>query len=215
MSVALIDNDVLYKTAVYGLALPLLKSAPYGAEQFYILGAARFMISKKLAKRPPVRGPEKALLEFELLLAQISALEPTAEEIALAAELEYLAGQQGHALDGGESQLCAVLITRNHDYLFTGDKRAISAVSALLSQEPCALLAKKLVCLEQLIRQLLEHITPAAVRSAVCLEPDIDRALSNCFACQSKTPDVNHFLEGLNSYVGSIRTGAPSVLHDE
>ena len=77
MSVALVDNDVLFKTAMYGLALSLLKAEPYGAQQFQALGAARFMISKRLAKRPPARGTEVALAEFEALLAQFSALEPT------------------------------------------------------------------------------------------------------------------------------------------
>lgn len=214
MSVALIDNDVLYKTAMYGLARTLFKTEPYGTQQFHALGAARFMITKKLTKRPPTRGADLALSEFESLLLQINALEPTDEEIALAAELEYYAGQQGQALDGGESLLCAALITRGSDYIFTGDKRAITAVGTLLSRGTCASLAGKIICLEQLFIQLLAHTSPTAIRSAVCAEPNVDRALTNCFACNSITPPTEGIFEGLSSYVSSIRTSAPNVLHD-
>lgn len=214
MSVALVDNDVLYKTAMYGLALPLLKAEPYGAQQFHALGAARFMISKRLARRPPTRGAELALAEFEALLAQFDALEPTDGEITLAAELEYLAVQQRQALDGGESLLCAILIKRGCDYLFTGDKRAITAIGTLLFQEGCKSLAGKLICLEQLIKQLLTCVAPIVVRSAVCAEPNVDRALTNCFSCHSTAPVVEGFLEGLNSYVANIHATAPGVLHE-
>lgn len=213
MSVALIDNDVLYKTAMYGLALALLGTEPVGAKQFHTLGAARFMISKKLTRRPPTRGVKLALQEFEALLAKLSALEPTDEEIALAAELEYLASQQGYALDGGESLLCAILITRDCDYLFTGDKRAITAIGLLVPQQGCKPLAGRVVCLEQLFKELLGHVDPAVVRLAVCAEPRVDTALTNCFACHSPTPAVEGFFEGLDSYVGSIDTAAPGVLY--
>lgn len=214
MSVVLVDNDVLYKTAMYGLAISILEAAPYGAQQFHALGAARFMIPKKLCKRPPARGTELALAEFEALFARINALEPTDKEIALAAELEFLASRQGQPLDGGESLLCSILLTRCYGYLFTGDKRAITAVGRLLSQENCKPLAGKLVCLEQLFKKLLAHMAPTAIRSAVCAEPNVDRALTTCFACHSAAPEAEGFFEGLNSYVGSIHNAAPGVLHE-
>lgn len=214
MSIALVDNDVLYKTAMYGLALSLLGTEPFGAKQFHMLGVTRFMISKKLTKRPPARGAELALQEFDALLAKLSVLEPTNDEVVLAADLEYFAGQRGYALDGGESLLCAILLTRGSDYLFTGDKRAIMAIGMLIPQQSCKPLAGRVVCLEQLFKELLSRVDPAVVREAVCAEPKVDTALTNCFACHSPAPAVDGIFEGLNSYVGSIRTAALGVLYD-
>lgn len=215
MSVALVDNDVLYKASMYGLAHSLIDTTPLGALEFHVLGAARFMISKRLAKRPPARGAELALKEFEALFAKLGVLEPTQEEVVLAADLEYLAGQAGQSLDGGESLLCAILIMRAWDLIFTGDKRAITAISTLLSQQAYKPLAGKLVCLEQLFLHLLSVGDPAAVRAAVCCEQQADRALTNCFACHSKAPAIEGFFEGLNSYIKAIRTAAPGVIPND
>lgn len=44
---ALVDNDVLYKTSMYGFAQSIFQTEPYGATQFHILGAAKFIIRKK------------------------------------------------------------------------------------------------------------------------------------------------------------------------
>lgn len=215
MSVALVDNDVLYKTSVYGLAHSLIETKPRGASEFHALGAARFMISKRITKRPPVRGAEAALREFEALLGKLGVLEPTQEEVVLAAELEYLAGQAGQSLDGGESLLCAILITRAWDLVFTGDKRAITAVSMLLPQQVCKPLAGRLVCLEQLFLHLLSVADPVAVRAAVCSERHADRALTSCFACHSEVAATEGFFEGLDSYVRALRAAAPGVLSDD
>lgn len=214
MSKALLDNDVLYKTTMYGLTLPLLNSKPYGAQSFHILGAAKFIIRKKLTRKPPVRGVPQALSEFELVLQQLREIEPTKEEISLAAEFEFCASHENQSLDVGESLLCAVLLLRNKDYIFTGDKRAIITISKLLSLEKARRLAGKLVCLEQLFKHLILHMNPSEIRSSICNALHVDTALTICFHCHSPEYSTQGFIDGLTSYIDSLSTNAPQVLRE-
>lgn len=214
MSNALVDNDIIFKTAQYNLALDLLNSNPYGADTFYMLSAAKFMLRKKLEKYPPLRGKEIALEELESILSSINMLEPLGEEVKLAAEFEYIASQAGKELDAGESLLCAILQLRQLDYIFTGDKRAIYAFEVLI-QEKGLDIAHKVTCFEQLISYLLSCMPFVEVRDRVCKESATDRAMANCFGCRSSDTDIHNCQEGLSSYVKAIREQAPSVLIED
>jgi hypothetical protein len=68
-------------------------------------------------------------------LASVELIEPTVEESTLAAEFESLALAAALPLDAGESQLCAVLVSRNLPLLVTGDKRAITALESLVDSD--------------------------------------------------------------------------------
>jgi hypothetical protein len=214
MASVLVDNDILYKTAMYGLISQLTKSQPFGATEFSMLGAAKYIILRKLSNHPPKRGREVALAEFAESIAVIGELEPSAAEVQAAAELEYVAKQHDLELDAGESILCAVLLSRNSSYIFTGDKRAAIALATLFTKDLGKALAKRLVCLEQLFEHLVRQEAHASVRAAVCAEASVDKALSNCFSCSSSEVDPSSWIEGLSSYIASLRKLAPNVLRD-
>ncbi len=215
MSQALVDNDVLLKTAAYGVLGSLLSSRPYGAATFAMLGTAIYVVPKRLKKR--IASPEQlhpALKEFQDSLSTISLLEPTDAEVNLAADLE-LAAQVGNLdLDVGESILCAVLIHRRIDFLFTGDKRAIAAIGSLTTEGQYQELFGRVVCLEQLILWLLLHAKSVDLCLCICAKPEIDRSLSNCFGCSSRNSSINSILEGIASYTNEIESKAPRVLVD-
>lgn len=215
MGLALVDNDVLLKTAAYGLLGSLLTSRPYGAVTFAMLGTAIYVVPKRLKKR--IVSPEQlqpALKEFQDSLSAISLLEPTDAEVSLAADLE-LAAQVGNLdLDVGESILCAVLIHRRINFLFTGDKRAIAAIGSLTSGGRYQELFGRLVCLEQLILWLLWHVKNVDLCLCICTKPEIDRSLSNCFSCSSRNSSIDSILEGIASYTNEIASKAPHVLFD-
>jgi hypothetical protein len=103
---ALVDNDILLKGACYRL-LATLVAMKCGTDQVGYLGAARFVLSKKI-RRATLRG-DAVEAEAELLgfLAEHEAIETTAEEQALAALLEATAQSVPVNLDTGESQLLA------------------------------------------------------------------------------------------------------------
>lgn len=208
----LIDNDILLKGSCYGLLRDLVaancQSIPVG-----YLAVARFVLGKKL-KKAKLRG-ELAQIESGLntFLSEHESIEPTTEEAGLASEMEASAQAQALPLDTGESQLLAILITRGATSLFTGDKRAITATEKLLDCVPVlATAVGKMKCLEQLVKRVLEGKGLDPMRSSICGEPDVDRALTICFQCFSSCVQLEDALTALESYINDLRKCSPRVL---
>lgn len=208
-----VDNDVIYKSICYGLALQLFLMIPSEIKDVGFLGSARFVVRGRLRRAPPTRGSAVALADFEALLKQTTTLEPTQEEVLLAAELELTAQRLGLNLDGGESQLCIMTARRGFSSIVTGDKRAIAALEVVLATlNKIAELAGKVICLEQLFLRLVAVSDPAPIRAAVCREAGVDRALSVCFGCYSPEMDKESCIEGLQSYIRHLRRDATTIL---
>jgi hypothetical protein len=181
---AVVDNDVLIKLACYRLLQDVLAvfggSVPIG-----ILGVAKFVVTSNIRGSSSINDRESALQNFVVFLAEVEELEPTDDEINLATELEEAATRAAVGLDFGESQLCAIVLSRAIPMLITGDKRAIAAAEVIKSNiGRLAELEGKVVCLEQLVLSLTDRIGHGAIRDRICAEPDIDKSLSICFACR-------------------------------
>lgn len=210
---SLMDNDVLHKATSYGLLQDIINDALARDEKYGVLGAAKHVVRKKLKKRPPSRGFDVALEDFNAIFSHLSELEPTSVEIALAACLEYEAQCLNLELDTGESMLCAVQLTRQLNHILTGDKRAIAAIEELISTKKISgEIASKLICLEQVFQWLLLSHGADYIRAAVCSERDVDRAISNCFSCSSPEISAESSAHGLKSYIISLRQTAPTAL---
>lgn len=208
-----VDNDVLIKGACYRLLAQFIEAA--SAEDVVgVLGAARFVVPKQIAKKCPRRGPALPLADFTAFMQTCSILEPDLQERDLAAVLELAAQRAGLSLDAGESQLCAIVAVRSLASLVTGDKRAIRAAESVLDAEQrFANLAGKLRCLEQIVLTLLTGVRSREdLRAAICGEPAIDTALTICFACFSADPPAGAVTAGINSYIRALRSDAPRVL---
>lgn len=213
MGTAYIDNDILHKFSAYGLLQDLLTIHPFGGCSFFMLGAARYIVRKKLQKKPPTRGIESTLAELDTSFSRIIVIEPAREEINLAAELEFAAQKLNVDLDPGESMLCAAFLIRGGDYIYTGDKRAVYALQALL--ETCSVstvLRNRVACLEQLLLALLDTQQKDLIRSAICAEPLVDKTLTVCFSCRSENANTASWKEGLLSYIKDLHKHAPMVL---
>jgi hypothetical protein len=210
-----VDNDVLHKGAFFQLLSELLRAVA-DAEGCGVLGQARFVVGKRLRKRPPTQGAEAALAYLERAFAGVDIIEPTPQEIAAAAELEVAAQRLAVALDSGESLLAAVACSRKLSRLFTGDKRAIEALEILLRQQVARVehLIGRLVCLEQgFVWMLARELTTIAVcREAICREKAVDTALVICFSCSSPEIPDERCHEGLRAYIESLRAAAPQML---
>jgi hypothetical protein len=211
---AVFDNDVILKGACYGL-LPKMCSAVAPAEQIGALGAAKYVLADAI-RRKKLKGDKSAVLNtLQAFLGAAQVLEPSPEEQKLAADLEEASQRAGLSLDGGESQLCAFVVTRLVPILFTGDNRAIDAIEVLIdSVSILGQICGKVISLEQIIARLLSATTAKDLRTAICAESEVDRALSICFSCSS--PDLssdNHF-EALRSYIGNLRSKAKRILGD-
>jgi len=212
---AVVDSDIIFKGACYGLLDEFLSPVCAAGAPFGVLGAARFVVSKKIIKTNPKKGVTAALRFLGDFLERAAVVEPTEAEQTMAAELELAAQRAGLSFDAGESQLCAVLIYRLTPLLLTGDKRAIQAIEELLdSQDRLATVCGKIKCLEQLVLDLLTVGTnPDALRDMICAEIEIDKTLAICFSCHREDASNQDYAEGLQSYIADLRKRAVRVLY--
>jgi hypothetical protein len=210
--IAVVDNDILIKTACYSLLAALGNAAGGAVSDLGILGAARFVVEKRIGAVGLSGNVDMALAAFREFSKAAVILEPSDGEQSLAAELEYSAQQRGLALDVGESLLSAIVVTRAIPLMLTGDKRAIEAIEYLrgthLQLEP---IAGKVKCLEQLVRVMVQQVGVEQVRKKICAE-HLDKALAYSFSCLQPSVEAQSVLEGLDSYIGDIRGQAPNVL---
>jgi hypothetical protein len=211
---AVIDNDILFKGACYGLLSELLATICSSAELAGVLGSSRFVLPKKIQGSKLRRDKAAALAGlFEFLASRTEELEPTDSEQSMAADLELRALELGLNLDSGESQLCAILVHRVLLLLLTGDKRAIAAMEGLIvADSRLAPLCGKVTCLEQLVLGALAQIGSAQLKSAICAEPETDKALTICFSCGQESVPSSNFAQGLHSYISAVRASASRAL---
>jgi hypothetical protein len=208
----LLDNDVIIKCSCYSL-LQELASDVGPPHTLGVLGAARYVVTGHLRRRPDIRDRTKAQNCFVAFLATVVELEPTEDELILAAEIEEAALRAGVGLDGGESQLCAIAARRGSPVLLTGDKRAIQGAETLMQQvRALRSLRGRLVCLEQAIMGIVHRLGPIVVKARICAEPDADKSLSICFECD-RSPTPSFTPVGLASYVRHLRHQAPTLLY--
>lgn len=211
MANAALDNDVLLKSACYGFFRELVESVPGAPHSPGILGTAKFVLPRALRKRPPT-SLDNAQAELQKLLDELETLEPTVDEVAIAAELEHHAQTLELPMHVGECQLIAIVLARGLRFLLTGDRSALQAAATLnraaaFDLEP---LNGKLICFEQAVYFLAKSQGASWVRDLVCTEVGVDTALRLCFSCSSSDVPEQSWLEGLESYVSALRetTGA-------
>ena len=207
-----VDNDVLFKGACYGL-LDKLVWTTSSSGVMGVLGSARFVVPKKIEKANLNGQPAVALGLFLAFLRQAETLEPTDREQRMAADLELAAQMLGVSLDTGESQLCAIVVQRSLPLLVTGDKRAVAAIESLIDSDArLVAICEKVKCLEQVFLGSVVRHGCATLRTCVCSEPGIDKALSICFSCKTRLLDDATVLEGLQSYIKDLRQRVTRVL---
>ncbi len=213
---ALIDNDILFKGACYGLLDDFVSRVCGTTGKAGVLGAAWFVVSKRIQRARLNKAVESATDNLKAFVSRAAKIEPTEAEQAMAGQFELTALRSGVSLDAGESQLCAVLISRFVPYLLTGDKRAITAIEQLLDSENRLVPVNgKIRCLEQLALDALSGSAGAdSIRSRICSEAHIDKALTICFQCSCLANSGGDYPEGLRSYISDLRKRAPRVLSD-
>ena len=205
----LIDNDIVLKVSAYQIVDETVACTTVDNTLPSILGVARFVLRSKVRRSKVLRDRLKAQYLLETLLSKIQIIEPRPEEIELAAKFEQKATELSLALDTGESQLLAIVMLRGALALITGDKRAIHAIENICGNSGTT---GFIVCFEQLVISLLDSLEFSELRTRICSEPDVDRALSICFSCKGDSADAAGVLSGLTSYVNDLRVSAATVL---
>jgi hypothetical protein len=212
---AVIDNDVLIKTSCYKLIADL-RDGLASSGDVGVLGAARYVVGRRLQRGDRIVDPPSAEAEFNAFLVTAQQLEPSADEVSLATAIEEAAALAALPFDAGESQLCAIAIKRGVPFVVSGDKRAISAAERIgLAVAEMTALANRLLCLEQAILALIDRVGHARVRSAVCAEPAVDKAITICCGCASNAVSRDDMAAGLISYISDLRAAVTTLLHPE
>ena len=207
----LLDNDVALKIAAFQLRVEAVSLLTIDGKTPAILGVGRYVISRKAKKSGRFHDPASVSASLDALLNVLVTVEPSPDEIELAADLEAMGRRAGAEFDVGEAQLLAILLSRGTPALVTGDKRAVAAMPALGRPEA----AGKVLCFEQLLSLIAKHEPASTLRAKICGEPEADRTASVCFACASvdtaklQTGDV---LTALQSYVDDLRARSGNVL---
>lgn len=209
-----VDNDVLIKLSRYNILAEIRHiSCEDGCEgEVGVLTAARFVCASRL-ERAIDRGEAEAssIVTLMSFLASADSLEPTPEELALAARLEDTAQTENIQLDSGESILAAVSAVRRVNML-TGDKRAVVAMESLLKSFPELMeVAGRVICLEQVLVSLSDSLGALNVRVRICADPMADTAIRLVFSCGSEVRD-DFYPTGLISYIDDLRRNAPTML---
>lgn len=207
----LIDNDVLLKVCAYDLVDEFLEL--FASQSLLILPTAPYVVGSVIKRTGRIKDKTRAAANLQRLVAAAAVVEPRADEIQSAAELEERAHQGSFELDGGESILFVLLSNDRAQILLTGDKRAIAAleqVSPSLSKP--ASVTGRIAGLEQLISALILKKSPEEIAVKVCSEPDVDKAIAICFRCSSGNFEPNSAMEGLASYIEDLRRAAPKLL---
>lgn len=181
---ALLDNDAALKLGCYALVEEALSVTTIDGQVPAMLGVGRFVVLNRVRRSSRLADKARASEAVESLLDAVVFIEPEETELQLAAELEARASEAGLELDGGESQLLAVMASRGNPLLATGDKRAIIAMAKVAA----SLAAARVACLEQLIAQILAVASFDHVRGTICAEPGVDQALSICFQDTGSPP---------------------------
>lgn len=202
-----LDNDVVLKLCSYGAGIDLVQVSTVDELPPAILALARFTLTSRVARSKILVEPAIASTQLQTVLSRARLLEPSQEEVEVAADLEAAATLANLAFDTGESQLVAMLISRNGLGFITGDKRAARAMSVILPQ-----LEARLFCLEQILYTIVARAGVEPLRSSVCRERATDRAISNCFQCSSPDIEQGAILHGLASYSGALRSETGRLL---
>lgn len=209
----LVDNDIVFKVCCFGFRVEFQQTFD-GNPAPHRLGLATYVLPKKIARSSRVRDKASAQAQLGEFLAWSVGLEPTDDEIELAAKFETIAQQQNIDLDSGESLLSAVLLTRGAQRLFTGDKRAIIGLGAMIEQfKRKHEIAGKIVCFEQVVTTLLRLLGVETLIDRICREPDVDKTAAICCGCASGgDSEEARISEGLQSYINHLRESCGNIL---
>ena len=209
----LLDVDVVIKLAAYDLLDVIAHPgcAPDCSGRRGVIATTRFVARKRLRRKTADTGSAQDRLAA--FLGNAVELEPTEDELRLAAHIEAEAAITGLELDSGESQLCAIAVARGIPALLTGDKRAIAAAEALLETvAELAALTERIACLEQAMTLAVQRLGALPVRARVMAELGMDTAINICFQFTSPAVDEAFEPSGLASFINSVRASAPTLL---
>ena len=206
----LFDVDVAWKVCAYSAAKSFIGATGTEPTPACMLAVTPFVLRSLTKRRRGVDSAPGLDQQIDHLISNAGLINPTPEETAFAEDLEERAARLALEFDVGESQLLSVLVHRNAELLLTGDKRAIHAMHILALSD----IDGSIASLEQTIATMIVTDGVSPLRDAVCANPRVDRAMTICFACASRSVVADDVNAALASYVHSLRAESGNLLYD-
>ena len=213
----LADVDLITKLICFKLSNLLMKSLLKDNQIIEALESTKYVVRKRVYKVFEKKDDQEIKSALENFLASCSYIEPSDDDLFLAAEIEKVSQLKNLTMDTGESILCAIAINRSAGfltYIATGDKRAIKSISQIKPTiEKINCLNGKFICLEQIIIGLMRGGNLIQIRKNICCAPNLDKTLSICFSCSGSNgqPEVE-IINGLNSYINDLDDKSDNIL---
>ena len=213
----LADVDLVIKLVCFKLSSSLMKSLLENNQTIEVLESTKYVVRKRVYKVFEEKYDQEIKLELENFSTNCNYIEPSDDDLFLAAEIEKISQLKNLSMDTGESILCAIAINSSTEfltYIATGDKRAIKSISRIKNTlEKINYLNGKFICLEQIVIDLIRRGSLIQIRKNICRFPNLDKALSICFSCTGSNglPEVE-IINGLNSYINDLDSKSDNIL---
>lgn len=183
----LLDNDFLIKLARWDLLEGYLQAYQISVTDVRAIISLRRRLYFDPATRhkPNLKfcGTAIAAKRLFSFLTTVKPPIPTDPDFtALATGVEHF--------DDGEVVLVSALCAGGGQYVYTGDKRAIRAMASFRETEFDAKFRNRVVCLEQAILAMIDHLGFVAVRQAIAADFAADDGIGlHCFSSGAQTSE--------------------------
>jgi hypothetical protein len=201
------DNDIIHKLAACDLLTDAWAALGLNLCDVYVLPTAKhkFGLTKTSDNAEKRYGID--------ILTRIRSFLSEAREIDFevpAADLQLLAKVDG--IDAGEAVLYAAAVQSQDYRLATGDKRSLRALASEVICRPIAeRLSGRVVCLEQIVRESIQHCGFEHVKLKVLPALSCDTALRAAFGSGVNAAPTN-VLQALDAYIAELRSLPVSLL---
>jgi hypothetical protein len=200
------DNDIILKLSAFGLMDEAVRLAGVASAEVRILSSASPMFRKRkdrLAQKYTIAGVERAI-------AFVGQATPITQDIHLE-DQQALTGIED--LDAGEAILFAAMRDGPEGILYIGDKRSLRALAAAeQAKRVYERLRGKVVCLEEILRALIDAHPFDTIKYAVVPAAGCDEAIRAIFGSGIQSTEKNVRL-AIASYISDLeRTVGPGWL---
>lgn len=193
MAQLLADNDVLLKAAHWGMLDYITTCTGIDWQATSALESLRFRTYRKDPKL--FHHPDIA----EALKARLDLMVPmSAPDASVVARLQGIVD-----LDAGEIALIAAACACEEALVMTGDKRALRALSQPGLEDINERLQGRVVCLEHLLRHVLDQVGADRLVEMISPYPGLDTAV-RCVLPSGGRASEGEIREGLGSYLRDL-----------
>lgn len=200
----LVDNDFLIKLARWDLLEEFVTAFDIGSSDVRPIPNLRGRLVTNGTANTSLCGTAAAAHRLHKFLSKASAPIPVDNNFVVAA-----IGIVG--LDAGEVTLLGALCGGGGTYFYTGDKRAIQALSALNGGQFDPKYRGKIICLEQALQFMINRLGFGNIRDKLCSDLDADSGIANLLVGGAQTSE-DVFSAGLLGKINHLQAQCGGLL---